>query len=233
MMKTVNRIFNLLVLSIVKLWARTIYKVENRWLHPHKEDPWERVRLIIFLNHTSLYEFLFLGAVPWRFIKRLAGRMLVPAANTTISRPIVGRLLKILGPGLVPISRERDATWDYFLQKVQEDSVVIILPEGRMKRLTGLDKHGKPMSVRGGVADILQMMETGKMVIVYSGGLHHVQAPGQWFPKPFKVISLCTQKLDIADYIRQMQSVPNKDFKKAVMADLQERLARFKPNECY
>ncbi len=233
MLKIINRVFNLLVLSVIKIWARTIYRVENRWLHTHREDPWEGVRLIIFLNHTSLYEFLFLGAVPWRFIARLAGRMVVPAANTTINRPIVGRLFKFFGTGLIPISRERDATWDYFLQKVNEDSVVIILPEGRMKRLTGLDKNGKPMSVRGGVADILQMMETGKMVIVYSGGLHHVQAPGQWIPKPFKTISLHTQKLDIADYIQQMKSVPDKDFKKAVMADLQERLARFKPNERY
>ena len=41
------------------------------------------------------------------------------------------------------------------MNQIDEDAVVIILPEGRMKRATGLDKKGMPMTVRGGVADIL------------------------------------------------------------------------------
>lgn len=228
---TLNRLFNLFLLSLVKLWSRMFYNVENHWLHPHNEDPWKDVRLVVFLNHTSLFEFLFLGAAPWRFLFRMAGKVLVPAAITTIDRPVVGKFFKMFGPGIVPISRERDATWDYFLKRIREDAVVFILPEGRMKRITGLDKDGKPMSVRGGVADILKMMETGKMVIVYSGGLHHVQVPGQGFPRFFKTITMHSQKLDIADYIREMEARQPGEFKKSVVADLQERRDKFCPPE--
>lgn len=229
--KFINRAFNLFLLSLVKLWSRLFYNVENHWLHTHQEDPWKDVRLLVFLNHTSLFEFLFLGAAPWRFLFRIAGKVLVPAASSTIDRPVVGRFFKLFGPGIVPISRERDATWDYFLKRVREDAVVFILPEGRMKRLTGLDKDGKPMSVRGGVADIIQMMETGKMVIVYSGGLHHVQAPGQTFPRFFKTITMHSQRLDIAEYIQLIKATQAESFKKAVVADLQERKEKFSPPE--
>lgn len=224
-MKLLNRYFQLLLLSIIKIGTRTFYKVENSWLHKHTEDPWKDVRLMVFLNHTSLFEFLFLGGAPWRLIYRLAGRVLVPAASTTIDRPLVGRLFKIFGPGIVPISRERDATWDFFLQRMKGDSVVLILPEGRMKRPNGLDKDGKPMSIRGGIADILQMMETGKMVIVYSGGLHHVQQPGSWKLRLFKTITMRCERLDIAQYIRSIKEGSQTHFRKAVVTDLEKRMA--------
>lgn len=56
------------------------------------------------------------------------------------------------------------------------------MPEGRMKRPTGLDKHGQKMTVKRGVVDVLLSMKTGSMFFLYSGGLHHVQAPGQGLP---------------------------------------------------
>ena len=33
---------------------------------------------------------------------------------------------------------------------------------------------------------ILEKLDSGKMLIAYSGGLHHVQAPGDLIPKIFK-----------------------------------------------
>ena len=66
--------------------------------------------------------------------------------------------------------------------------MVIILPEGRMKRENGLDLHGNPMNVRGGIADILLAMKQGRMLIAYSGGLHHVQFPGG-VPRIFKTVA--------------------------------------------
>ena len=225
------RITNFLVLGGIKLLARTFYRVENKWLHKHEDDPWGGVKLIAFLNHTSLYEPLFLGAAPWRMLWRAAGRIVVPAADITMNRPFVGWLFSFFSPHIVSISRERDETWDKFLNEIQEKSVVIILPEGRMMRATGLDKHGNPMTVRGGVADILELMPSGEMVIIYSGGLHHVQVPGQLIPKFFKRIQIRCEKINIQDYVRQMRKTPDTTFKKAVINDLELRLERNNPKQ--
>ena len=211
-------------MGMVKLWTNTFFRVKNTWLHPVEKNPWDDVRLIAFLNHTSLYEWLFLGAGPWRMLWRSAGKLVAPGADITLNRPIWGFFYRNLGPKLIPISRSRDNTWDHFLSHIEDDSIVIILPEGRMKRANGLDKHGKPMTVRGGIADILQILKTGKMVVIYSGGLHHVQVPGQWLPKLFKKIEMRSEKVSIEDYIQERDEHDDISFKKSVIADLQERM---------
>ena len=115
------------------------------------------------------------------------------------------------------------------MNQIKEKSVVIILPEGRMKRATGLDKHGNPMTVRGGIADILEVMPGGEMVIVYSGGLHHVQVPGQLIPRFFRRIQISCEKINILDYVKQVKQAADGTFKKAVINDLESRLDRYKP----
>lgn len=155
---------------------------------------------------------------------QIAGNIIAPGADVTMDRPIAGWFLKYIAPKMVPISRERDETWNNFLNAVEPESVVIIAPEGRMKRADGLDKHGNPMSVRGGVADVLEMLPDGEMVIVYSGGLHHVQIPGQGLPKLFKTIRLQCEKVNIKAYVAQMHETPDISFKKAVTNDLESRM---------
>jgi hypothetical protein len=44
--------------------------------------------------------------------------------------------------------------------------------------------------VRGGIADILEAIPSGRMLLAYSGGLHHVQAPGEHVPRPFRTLYL-------------------------------------------
>ena len=112
------------------------------------------------------------------------------------------------------------------MKLITSDSIVAILPEGRMKRKNGLDKHGKPMSVRGGVADILEVMNDGKILFVYSGGLHHIQTPGQVFPKLFKKIKLSLELVELSDYKNMMapELNENKRFRKNVINDLNNRL---------
>lgn len=225
-----KRVANFIVLGTVKLLARLFYRVENKWLHKHESDPWTGVKLIAFLNHTSLYEPLFLGAAPWRMLWRIAGRMVIPTAATTMKRPITGKILGFIAPHNVPISRLRDSTWDKFLEAIKKESVVIILPEGRMQRANGLDKNGRPMSVKGGVADILEIMPNGEMVIIYSGGLHHVAVPGQLLPKLFKHIQIRCEKLNIQNYVNELKQIPDATFRAAVISDMEARLARNKPN---
>jgi hypothetical protein len=103
---------------------------------------------------------------------------------------------------------------------------MLIFPEGRMKRLGGLDKYGKPMSVKAGVADILDKLESGKMLIAYSGGLHHVQAPGQTLPHIFKKIRISFEELDIPEYKRKLAAEDQHGFRHNVIEDLQNRMAK-------
>jgi hypothetical protein len=225
----IQRITNFISLASIKLFARAFYTVKLTWLHPLDTDPWKNIKLIALLNHTSLFEPLFLGAAPWRLLWRIAGRIIAPGADVTMDRPVAGWFLKYIAPKMVPISRERDETWDRFLNTIESDSVVIIAPEGRMRRANGLDKDGNPMSVRGGVADILEVLPHGEMVIIYSGGLHHVQVPGQGLPKLFKTIEICCEKVNLQEYVKKMKQVPDVSFRKAVVQDMEARMVRHVP----
>ncbi|HEX9163799.1 MAG TPA: 1-acyl-sn-glycerol-3-phosphate acyltransferase, partial [Thermoanaerobaculia bacterium] len=169
-------VFNLL--WILKILSRIFYRPDFAFLGPTPNDPWADIRLVVFLNHTSLFEPVFLAGVPNRFIWRLAAHGVIPAADKTTGRPLVGVIFKFVAHHVVPITRERDDTWFAVLRKIDPDSMVVIAPEGRMKRANGLDANGNPMTVRGGIADILLAVKEGRMLLAYSGGLHHVQIPG-------------------------------------------------------
>src|SRR4029077_15050444 len=89
----------------------------------------------------------------------------------------------------------------------------------------GLDSEGKPMTVRGGIADIVETIGDGRMLLAYSGGLHHVQIPGERWPRLFKTIRLRLELLDIAEYRDQMMEAGGgpRGFKRAVVNDLERR----------
>ena len=217
------------MLTWLKFVSKVFYRFDFSFIGPTPPDPWANIRLVIFLNHTSLFEPIFLGVVPNSFIWRLAAHGVVPAADKTTDRPLVGMVFKFVAHHVIAITRQRDDTWFQVLQKIDPDSMVVIAPEGRMKRANGLDLHGKPMTVRGGVADILHAVKSGRMLIAYSGGLHHVQIPGQW-PRPFKTVALRVENLEIADYIAEMIARGGEaEFKKTVMKDLDARRDQFAP----
>lgn len=102
----------------------------------------------------------------------------------------------------------------------REESVVILLPEGRMKRADGFDKKGEPMTVKGGVADVLKCVDSGTFLVCYSGGLHHVHTPGDRFPKVFKHLKMYYEQLPIAEYKSQFSGSGKK---LAIVRDLEKR----------
>lgn len=210
-------------LLCIKCFSRLFYRFEIGW--PEQKIKWGKVRLIIFLNHTSLYEFLYLGFLPNHFLRKLSKRMVAPAADKTLNRPLVGIFFKLFSPGMIPITRKRDDSWGNFMESIYDDSIILIAPEGRMKRKTGLDLEGKKMTVKPGVVDILAGLHTGEMVIAYSGGLHHVQVPDEGLPKLFKTLKMNLEAFDIAEY-KTMFTLPvaSDSWKKAVLEDLQLRL---------
>ena len=104
---------------------------------------------------------------------------------------------------------------------------MVILPEGRMMRANGLDKRGRPMTVRGGIADILRATSSGRMLIAYSGGLHHVQVPGEGAPRLFRTIRLAGEVVEIDAYKKSLGGEDDEmAFKRAVIDDLQARRDR-------
>lgn len=222
-------VFSLLV--TLKYLSRIFYRHDFRFIGDMPPDPWANVRLVAFLNHTSLFEPVFLGGVSNRFIWRLAAHGVVPAAEKTTDRPIVGLLFRFVAHHVIAVTRQRDDTWFHVLRRIDPESMVVLAPEGRMKRANGLDLDGNPMSVRGGIADILLAVREGRMLIAYSGGLHHVQVPGQ-LPRIFKTVRLRVENVDVAEYIATIMARGGTEaFKKNVMRDLDARRDHYAPEE--
>lgn len=213
------------LLYSLKILSRIFYRHDWDWVGKGLPNPWKKLRLVVFLNHTSLMEPLFLGVPPAKFIWRLAAHGVVPAADKTTDRPLVGIVFRFIAHEVIPITRQRDDTWTQVLSTIEPDSMVAIAPEGRMKRANGLDLHGKPMTVRGGVADILQSFKEGRMLLAYSGGLHHIQVPGQSLPRLFKTIRMRLEVVDISAYraARMEEGGGPRGFRRAVAEDLERR----------
>lgn len=217
------RIIRFIFLFIVKILSTIFYPCQSSGF-ALKEQDWQQIKLIIFLHHTSLFEPVFVQLASIKGLWHLADKLIVPGADITFARPVVGKILHILVPGIIPISRKKDQTWQHFLALVNEEKITAILPEGRMMRRGGLDKEGNPMTIKGGVVDILRKLEHGKILFVYSGGLHHIQAPGDKNPKVFKTIKANLEVIDLIDYKRQFNDSDPEQFRTQIIADVTQKL---------
>ncbi|MGD9253913.1 MAG: 1-acyl-sn-glycerol-3-phosphate acyltransferase [Holophagae bacterium] len=219
----IKSIIAFMLLLIVHLAARLHYRLRVEWITPEPRNYAKGTRIICILNHTSLYEPLLAGYAPAHLLWKFARHGVLPVAEKTMRRPI-GAFFAMLVRHTVVVTRQRDQTWDNVLNKVDDKAIVVILPEGRMKRANGLDSKGREMTVRGGIADILEVLDDGRMLMVYSGGLHHIQVPGEKIPHFFKTIRCRMEMIDIADYKRQLAESPSDgDLRKSVVADLTRR----------
>lgn len=223
-----QRIVAFCLLSFVKIFSHIFYRAEIKWINQAPIDPWNKARLMVFLNHTSLYEPLFVQHLTFSFLWQLVARANVPGADITLNRPIVGRFWKLMLPNISSITRKRDSSWQTYLKSIRSDSLIVIAPEGRMKRPNGFDKFGKRMTVQGGVADILENLADGGMIICLSGGLHHVQSPGQHFPRLFKKIQMNLSYIDISEHKKKFEDFSPRERKLKITQDLQSRLE----NDC-
>ncbi len=221
-MKSLLSFFTLL---LMKALSNIFYRYEIGW-PKDKQIEWNRIRMIVFLNHTSLFEVLYLGFLPVSFLRMLSKRMVAPGADKTLNRPVVGFFFRLFSPGMTPITRKHDDTWQQFLDSIYDDSIIVIAPEGRMKRRNGLDLEGKKMTVRPGVVQILAQLDKGQMVFAYSGGLHHIQVPGEGWPHVFKTVKMDLEVFEIPDYkaLFAAQPVGSHAWRKMVLDDLQHRL---------
>lgn len=229
-------VFVFVILMMLRGISRLFFKNESEWVGDVPDDPWQPYRLVAIMNHTSLYEFLFAGQTPARFLWRMAAHATIPIAKITIDRPIVGLMWRVVAANIVPVTRERDGTWQQVLGSVDDqESMIIILPEGRMKRAGGLDKKGRPMSTRGGIADLIRgLPDDANFLVAYSQGLHHIQIPGQKIPNLFQPVRMRFESLPLKSYRESLSDGLNledeKDlitFRRRVMRDLDERRDRY------
>lgn len=220
-----RRIVVFLLLLAIKLVSRALFRFDVAWVGEEPKRPWKGIRVLAILNHTSLFEPIFAGAAPNRLLWEIAGHGVAPVAQKTALRPVAGRFFRLVASQVVPITRERDETWDDVLSRISDpEALLVILPEGRMKRRSGLDLHGRPMTIRGGIADILLQIERGRILLAYSGGLHHVHAPGDRLPRLFKTVRLRLELLEVAEYRDELlREAGRAGFKGAVIEDLTRR----------
>jgi 1-acyl-sn-glycerol-3-phosphate acyltransferase len=220
-----RRIIAFFLLASVKTISHVFFKGNFNWITPAPEKPFMKARLIVFLNHTSLYEPIYLQAVSYSFLWYLSCHVNVPGADITLKRPIVGTFWKLMVPNIASVTRRKDSSWENYLNSIKPSSIILIAPEGRMKRLNGLDKKGRPMTVRGGVADIIENLDSGGMILCFSGGLHHIQSPGQFLPRLFRPISMNFAYFELSEYKRSFTGSP-REKKLKMVQDLQTKLER-------
>lgn len=225
-------LFVFCLLMTLRVVARFFYRFHVRWIGEVPAKPWADVRLIAVMNHTSLYEVLWAGAVPPRLLWQLARHGVLPVAEKTARRFPIGIFFRLLARKVLVVTRQPDATWQAMLDAVSPRSLVVIAPEGRMKRANGFDSDGKPITVRGGIADILAGIEHGRMLLAYSGGLHHVQVPGELLPVPFRNLRMGFESVDIPTYKTSLHAeAGNGSFKAAVIEDLTRRRDAYCTND--
>ncbi len=220
----IQSIFTFLLLTSIMVVSRIFYRHEGEWLGDIPAKDWGKLRALVILNHTSLFEPLLAGFGDWRLFWIFSRHGVLPVAEKTMRRRI-GVVFRFLVRHPIVITRQRDHTWESVLNRIDDRSIVIILPEGRMKREDGLDSAGRPMTIRGGIADILEPLESGRILMVYSGGFHHIQIPGQGrWPKLFKTVRARLELMEIQDYKASvMAASEGKDFRKALINDLTTR----------
>ena len=221
-----------LALFKIRILSRLFFHLEEEWIGGKPDNYATDTRIVALLNHTSLYEPLVAGFSPINLLWKFARHGVLPVAEKTMKRRRVGLFFSLLVRHVVVVTRQRDHTWDEVLNHIDSDAIVIILPEGRMKRADGLDSLGRQMTVRGGIADILETLPGGRMLIVYNGGFHHIQVPGELLPTPFKTIKVRMEMVDIADYKAEVAAeYPKLDFTGAVIADLTRRRDEYCPTD--
>lgn len=224
-----SQLFSFCVMSLVKVISYPFFGFDVKWLSKKQQEEFNNVRLVVLLNHTSLYEALFVRLAPYPYLWRIARHLMVPVADVTTKRPLVGKFFHALLPGVTPISRKRDDSWDRFIERINDEAIVAILPEGRMRRHDGKDKHGKDMSVRTGIADIIEKLDSGSILFIYSGGMHHIQVPGQRFPRLFKRVKTNMEIVAVEEYKDALYHPEVKSRKVAFVRDIQSRLEELTP----
>src|SRR5665647_593599 len=106
-----QRIICFFILVTIKIVSMVFWRLEYKWLNPTPPDPWKKAKMIVLMNHTSLFEPIYVQAFSFSYLWYLSARMNVPGADITLNRPIVGRFWKMMVPNIVAVTRRNDGSW--------------------------------------------------------------------------------------------------------------------------
>ena len=125
-----------LLLTTVKWLSRFFWRFRGEWIGIPPDGDWSKVKLLVILNHTSLYEPILAGYAPDALLWRFARHGVLPVAEKTMRRRI-GLFFNFLARHVVEVTRQRDHTWENIdvphLHKVQG-----IGPEGWSRAIKDL-----------------------------------------------------------------------------------------------
>lgn len=66
------------LVTLTKVVSHLFFRCHVTWVPPTPADPWrEDIRLVVLLNHTSLFEPLYLAVFPFRFLWRVVPRAVI------------------------------------------------------------------------------------------------------------------------------------------------------------
>ena len=85
-----RKYFVFFFLAALRLAGRLCYRTRVSWVGDVPPQRWRGIRVVCLLHHTSLFEWLYLLGVPYSFLWRVAQHGVVPAAEKTLQRPVVG-----------------------------------------------------------------------------------------------------------------------------------------------
>ena len=124
-----RRILAFFILASIKTVGRLLFSfnVEHQG---EQRVAWSEVRLIAWLNHTSLYDVFLISVIPYRTLWRASKDCLTPIAEKTYRRPVVGFIFRNLTMSKSSVSQKRDDTWSQFLGSITHASMVALFPEG-------------------------------------------------------------------------------------------------------
>ena len=91
-----KRFFSLVVylrmisLFLLKIMSHSFYRTRQRWIS--KDKDWDDVKLVVLLNHTSLFEFVYASVMPFSYLKKMSKHLVFPVADITYKRKFFGNL---------------------------------------------------------------------------------------------------------------------------------------------
>lgn len=176
--------------------VKILYRCSWTWIGKNSDRGFQDMKALFLMNHTSYADHMIFVLVPINVIYKMFWNARIAVAQHQVKN--FKGLLQYLENNIVPLSRQRDDSWNNYLSNANAKSIFVMYPEGTRMSPEGLDKNGKKVRVKGGVADILELLPDGDIVILYLDGFYEILGAGMKFPKLFKKVRVTAEVVDIA-----------------------------------
>ena len=124
------------MLRTIKGLSRAFYQFDIDWVHtPPARSVAAAAAGNLSQSHQPLRTAVRGRISPNAFIRRIAFQGLMPVADKATRRPLMGFFFRMVAKNVgVAVTRQNDHTWQQVLGTMRPDTMVVIMPEGRMMR---------------------------------------------------------------------------------------------------